>query len=777
MRQKRDLLSVYRANMVAVAVVVVAYSMVANQASAWVPSTSRQSASAIIRTRARSLTAFSLIKNAPRMSAEGGADGGGDNEMTAAMGLNELQTLLREAVNVEDYLEAKRLRDVLADRVSSGAYKPTGEDSDADKRKMKRLSWRGLGTAPWLEDRLDALGYKFPTTIQINAFESINCMLGALEDVEFDSGDGDGGAVTSATELFGDETLEELLAGSRFNMGVVVSGSTGSGKTLSYLVPTLSTLSESLFTRQRIRIKAEEDIGDAADDLLARVAVQTSPAIRGQGRKQVGGSGVIATGASLSSLGKSGTDVRSPLALIVVPTRELGVQTALLLYECIGGSTKKTMTQLSGTANMFKYKGPKGVKIGCILDKEEAKYGLKLQTDVAITTPEFLGKLIRDGDIIPSKLRVVIYDEADLALERTTDDDLNALFRDTESERDFSRLTYLVGASVTESLGQLAVKDSILPVGKSFIATATRFAPLSSEDSVTEASGMKIDSDRVNGASFASLKDLGFCLDPGLRHERMVAPSDTGMLCLARMLRKELKGYEDAIASGTNTTKVQRPRVVVFLPGEEEARAAVTPMRDALWGGHKLCVLLPNIGNSPLEIMEQFKAGETSVMLATPNSVRGLDFANLTHVFTLYLPADDPREYLHLAGRVGRIGQMGSVAGSGGRVTSILRPDEADQMEELAKELNFEFIDLDYETSGFDLSGDEEADLEESDVEDLRRYLEDTITLLDTTDDQEVDLDAYEARRATAVDLIDDEEEDDDDEAGGGPTKSEGGTV
>lgn len=203
----------------------------------------------------------------------------------------------------------------------------------------------------------------------------------------------------------------------------------------------------------------------------------------------------------------------------------------------------------------------------------------------------------------------------------------------------------------------------------------------------------------------------------------------------------------------------------------------MTPMRDALWGGHKLCVLLPNIGNSPLEIMEQFKAGETSVMLATPNSVRGLDFANLTHVFTLYLPADDPREYLHLAGRVGRIGQMGSVAGSGGRVTSILRPDEADQMEELAKELNFEFIDLDYETSGFDLSGDEEADLEESDVEDLRRYLEDTITLLDTTDDQEVDLDAYEARRATAVDLIDDEEEDDDDEAGGGPTKSEGGTV
>jgi len=751
-------------NAVAAVALLIASSMTADRASAWIPSASRPSTLAARRAVAGSLHPFGRIKPATRpLSAEASDDG---DENTAAMGLNELQTLLRQAVDVEDYTEAKRLRDALADQVSSGAYRPTGEDPDADRRKMKRLSWRGLGTAPWLEDRLDALGYKFPTTIQINAFEGINCMLGALdEDGVGGVEDGNDGAFTSATELFGErETLEELMAGRRLNMGVVVSGSTGSGKTLAYVVPTLSTLSESLFTRQRIRVKAEEDIGDVADDLLARVAVQTSPAIRGQGRKQVGGSGVIAAGASLSTLGKSGTDVRSPLALIVVPTRELGVQTALLLYECVGGSTKKTMTQLSGTANMFKYKGPKGVKIGCVLDKEEAKYGLKLQTDVAITTPEFLGKLIRDGDIVPSKLRVVIYDEADLALEQSTDDDLNALFRDTESERDFSRLTYLVGASVTESLGQLAVKDSVLPEGKSFIATATRFAPLALESSVKDGASPvdAINGEHVNGGSFASLTDLGFCLDPGLRHERVVAPNETGMLCLARMLRKELKEYEDAVASGTNTTKVQRPRVVVFFPGEEEAQAAVSPMRDALWGEHKLCVLLPNTGNSPLEIMEQFKASETSVMLATPNSVRGLDFADLTHVFTLYLPADDPREYLHLAGRVGRIGQMGSVSGAGGRVTSILRPDEADQMEELAKELNFEFVDLEYATTGFDFSGDEESDLKDSDVEDLRRYLEDTITLLGTADDLEVDVDAYETRRANTADSLMDNDTDDD---------------
>jgi len=260
------------------------------------------------------------------------------------MGLNELQTLLRDAVKKEDFDEAIKLRDILAERVSSGAYSPKsdGSDSTTDKRKMKRLSWRGLGTAPWLEDRLDALGYLFPTTIQINSFESVNTMLGALDD---------------DSNIVDKETLEELIyrkGTPGLNMGVVVSGSTGSGKTLSYLVPMLSTLSQSLFTRQRIRVKSEEDIGDATDDLLARIAVQTSPTVRGHGRQQVGGKGTITTGAALSSMGKSGTDVKNPLALIVVPTRELGVQIALLLYELVGGSTKKTATELSGLKNMFK---------------------------------------------------------------------------------------------------------------------------------------------------------------------------------------------------------------------------------------------------------------------------------------------------------------------------------------------------------------------------------------------------------------------------------------
>jgi superfamily II DNA/RNA helicase len=584
------------------------------------------------------------------------------------------------------------------------------------------MSWKGLGAAPWLIDRLDSLNYTFPTTIQINAMEAVNAILNTTSD------------------MVENTSLEERIDMNDKDMGVVISGTTGSGKTLAYLVPLLSTLSDSLFTRQRLRVGAEENVGDTTDDLLGRIAVVTSPIVRTNSQKPIR-QGPIATGAALSSLGKSGKDVKSPLALVVVPTRELGIQTAMMLYQLVGGNVKKSATEVVGKANMFKYKGPKGIKIGCILDDEEAEFGLKLQTDVAVTTPKYLSKLIADKDVDPSKLRVIVYDEADLALEETNEEDLGELFDDDTEKRGNARLTFLVGASMTRSLGDLAVKSRILPEGKSFIATATRFAPLDAksidiiEESMVEATKR----------ATSSLEDLDVCLDPGLRHERVVAPKGTGLLALTRMLRKELKEYDNAVAAGTNTTEIKRPRVVVFFPDEKQAKDSIGKLRDALWGEHKVCVLLPKTGVNPLQMMQDFKDEKTSVMIATPNSVRGLDFPDLSHVYSLYLPIDDPREYVHLAGRVGRVGQMGSVKGDGGHVVSILSEDDADKMEDLAQELGFDFVDLEPLSEAYSRSTDEvlddDADIIVEDVEEARRILEDTITLLSLAEDVDIEHD------------------------------------
>lgn len=410
--------------------------------------------------------------------------------------------------------------------------------------------------------------------------------------------------------------------------------------------------------------------------------------------------------------------------------------------------------------NRQQFKGPKGIKIGCILDDEESEFGLKLQTDVAVTTPQYLSKLITDNDIDPSKLRVVVFDEADLALEETNEKDLTKLFDDDPEERENTRLTFLVGASVTESLGNLAVKSRVLPGGRSYIATATRFAPLQAADALDTTDESMVDATRRTSAS---LKDLGVCLDPGLRHERVIAPEGTGLLSLTRLLRKELKDYDDAVAAGRNTTEIHRPRVVIFFPSETEAKASIGKLRDALWGEHKVCVLLPKTGVNPLQMMQDFKDEKTSVMIATPNSVRGLDFPDLSHVYTLYLPLDDPREYVHLAGRVGRVGQMGSVRGGGGRVVSILSEDEAEKYEEMARELKFDFVDLEEPLpESFSRDTDSVLDVNEENLEELRQRLEDTMTLLELAEDIAVDLDQLDDVIG-GVDDDDDEDEEDDD--------------
>ena len=66
---------------------------------------------------------------------------------------------------------------------SSEAY-TTGEE---DACKRTHPSWKGLGTALWLIEHLDALGYTYPTTIPIDATKrSVITILGYFEDEEDD---------------------------------------------------------------------------------------------------------------------------------------------------------------------------------------------------------------------------------------------------------------------------------------------------------------------------------------------------------------------------------------------------------------------------------------------------------------------------------------------------------------------------------------------------------------------------------------------------------------
>jgi superfamily II DNA/RNA helicase len=701
---------------------------------------------------------------------------------SSSSSLNEWHAQLCRAVTTQDFLRAADLSKQMTERLG-----------------VSTMSWKGQGVAPWLVDRLSTLSYGIPTTIQVCSLEAVNRALIPENANGADSRNNSKATKTTTTTTTSWDEDRSLLSSQNDgspppankknkNLGVVISGTTGAGKTLAYAVPLLSTLSEALFLRQRLRISDEEAVGDTAGDLADRITVVTSPTVSSSSSSRGTSSKTpIAIGASL---GRSSKNVRSPLALIVLPSRELGVQTAKLLYRLVGGSfreddeaAKTTTTSTTTTPEDSidapkppKYKGPKGVKIGTVLDDEDATMGLKLQTDIAITTPKYLSKLMRDGDIVPDILRVIAFDEADLSLEqlptdqleggegnvlgqlfaeRTTTTTTTTTSRSNNDDNDI-RLTFLVGASVTESLGNYAVSSKILPEGTSYIATATSCAPLTraSATATTPSTAGSSATTAASSREVATFQDLNVCLYPYLQHERVIVPAGlTALLVLTRLLRNELRAYDEGEGGDETAAAVdppnqprQRPRVVVFFPDEKTAQAAISPLRDALWGEHRLCVLLPTEGVMPLTIMEQFKRNETTVMLATPNSVRGLDFPALTHVYTTYCPADDPREYLHLAGRVGRIGHT-----SRGRVISVLTEAVAPQLDILAATLGFTFQDVEAPKEPFDYvireGIDEEGEetmlvdctgTKGGDVEKLRRFLEDTYALM--ANDEEEDL-------------------------------------
>ncbi len=80
-------------------------------------------------------------------------------------------------------------------------------------------------------------------------------------------------------------------------------------------------------------------------------------------------------------------------------------------------------------------------------------------------------------------------------------------------------------------------------------------------------------------------------------------------------------------------------------------------------------------------VMEMFLFNQINVLVTTPRATRGLDFPNVTHVFNLGIVGTDA-DYLHRAGRVGRIGQA-----CPGVVMSVLQASEACTLKELGARL------------------------------------------------------------------------------------------
>lgn len=576
--------------------------------------------------------------------------------------MNSAVTALNAAVAAEDYAEAARLKKMISEAA------PDAADSS---------SWPGGDSFPdWLLERLEALSYRYPTPIQSVSVRTVR--------------------------------------------DAVLRAPTGSGKTLAYLVPLISKAVDALGKRSQATSEAVASMDLSPTDALGALAPALSTgrpldnpfaAIAGGGATLVGG--VPTRG--------------SPLMLVLVPRDTLSEQVAAIVYSMLGGYARASRSWQPGASDsLFKYRGPKGARV-CILRAESDEGTMRKivdDCDVLITTPNALKALQRaeaewreraDTRRVVDALIGVAIDEADACLsdEPSLCDSLLA-----HLPVDCARL--LVGATVSDALVAEQVKSGWLR-----------------DPELCDGAGELRASLDANVEGAGSAVGGGATIPASVIHQASVADADgTQLALLSRLMRTDLRAWEQLAASDTSIAA--RPRCVVFARSEESAAEVSRALRSSLWGDHAIAVLLPTQGENPSMITNNFRraagaeggfasmaqAQGGSVLVAPASAARGLDFVNVSHVYTIGVSVADGAEYAHIAGRTGRVGQAGR-----GVVTSLVRDaDEVARLRGIVEdELGRTLLVGANSVTPEELAAGESAD-------DVIRRLDDTL-LLDVDDD------------------------------------------
>ncbi len=150
----------------------------------------------------------------------------------------------------------------------------------------------------------------------------------------------------------------------------------------------------------------------------------------------------------------------------------------------------------------------------------------------------------------------------------------------------------------------------------------------------------------IRGIIYHYLSDPEWVL---LSEDQIYVKEVQHLYCLTPRLHKEatlykLIEYENPASS------------MIFCNTKEETRLVYTFLAGKGLPSAMLSSDLPQKKRE--KVMARFKAGEIRHMVTTDVASRGIDIEDLSHVFIFSTP-DSPEQYIHRAGRTGRVGKSG----------------------------------------------------------------------------------------------------------------------
>jgi len=391
-------------------------------------------------------------------------------------------------------------------------------------------------------------------------------------------------------------------------------------------------------------------------------------------------------------------DLLGPQLIIVVPTRELGAQIAMIIYKLFGGSVSQGIP--GHAENMFRYSGPRGIKVkGLIFENEvdEAVENRYLEgSHVVVGTPCLISEALNRGVEVVQHCRALCFDEADACYNLFPNETENILNR------------AISGDTTSATTGNVTRRENEKPV------TVLSGATLS--DQLIEHA---IERKWLVGQNTVEVR-LGdhLKISPRIKHRYVAVNRDEDILgALCRLILADQKSHSrDAMPT----------RGIIYVKDADIARKISEPLRNIFWGKHSISVLLPD-GSEPIKSLHAFRDNKTSMLIATASSSRGLDLPAVTHVYSTFVPSEEEaEEYIHMAGRLGRIG-----TDDPGLMTTILVSGE--QVEHFVKMLvtrlsipasAIQEVSPPMPRSVADLMGDTDEELDEEVMDDAKRALE-----------------------------------------------------
>ncbi|XP_056397163.1 probable ATP-dependent RNA helicase DDX31 isoform X2 [Hyla sarda] len=324
-----------------------------------------------------------------------------------------------------------------------------------------------------------------------------------------------------------------------------------------------------------------------------------------------------------------------PYALILVPTRELALQSFTIIQKLL---------------KPFTWIVP-GVLMGGEKKKSE-KARLRKGINILISTPGRLVDHIRSTECIHfTRIRWLIVDEADRILDLGFEKDLTTILNalNSQSER---RQNVLLSATLTQGVTRLADISLQDPIS----------VTVTTEDSSNNANA-KPKMEQTDGDA------PDFALPEKLRQHVVVVPSKLKLVTLSAFILGKWKSNP-------------KPKMIVFFPSCELVEFHHTLLSRVLplpAPDKDQKVILRLHGSMDQEertdVFQQFTAVQAGILLCTDVAARGLDLPQVTWIVQYNAPAS-AAEYIHRVGRTARLGAHGSSL-------LILIPSEAEYMQTL----------------------------------------------------------------------------------------------